>query len=437
MAENTELTTRETEILALIAEGKSNKEIAAELVISINTVKVHVSNIFQKIEVSSRTEATLYAIEQGIVQLDIATIQTTEETTPDISATPSGKHYNGPSNWLKKRWWIVLLGFVILFAIIQQNIPSLSFFTSAPSQNSFVDALNQNRLESVQPMPVSRVGFSSLINEGKIYTIGGKKGEDTLGFIESYLIDSDSWETLSEKPTPVSDIKAVFLRGAIYVPGGKLTDGSPTDILEVFIVNENKWENRASLPEKVSNYALATFEGQLFLFGGWNGSTETDKVFRYDPSLDEWFPCASMPTARKDASATVLGGEIFVIGGSNDEKEIASNESYHPSFAVDNGSEWEINDDLPFTCNFCSSNSLSDQMFVTGRDKIWQYSQGTQKWSEILLTEGQTLPSQVQSVISPDGYLFIFGGADAMNIPANVALKSRVVYTISIPNILN
>jgi len=65
--ENVPLSEREIEILQLVSQGKSNKEIAAELFISVNTVKVHLANIFTKIDVSSRTEATLYAIEHGIV----------------------------------------------------------------------------------------------------------------------------------------------------------------------------------------------------------------------------------------------------------------------------------------------------------------------------------------------------------------------------------
>jgi DNA-binding NarL/FixJ family response regulator len=52
------LTTRESEILDSIADGKSNKEIAEELFISINTVKFHVKKIYEKLEVSNSREAS-------------------------------------------------------------------------------------------------------------------------------------------------------------------------------------------------------------------------------------------------------------------------------------------------------------------------------------------------------------------------------------------
>jgi NarL family two-component system response regulator LiaR len=57
-------------VLRLLAEGKSNKEIGAELVIGIKTVKTHVSNVLSKLGVSSRTQAALHAVRIGLVSLD-------------------------------------------------------------------------------------------------------------------------------------------------------------------------------------------------------------------------------------------------------------------------------------------------------------------------------------------------------------------------------
>jgi DNA-binding NarL/FixJ family response regulator len=61
------LTSRETEVLQLLAEGKANKEIATELHISETTVKTHVSNILMKLGVNSRTQAAIYAARIGLV----------------------------------------------------------------------------------------------------------------------------------------------------------------------------------------------------------------------------------------------------------------------------------------------------------------------------------------------------------------------------------
>lgn len=64
------LTARETDVLNLLAHGKSNKEIAANLHVGETTVKTHVSNILMKWGVSSRTQAALYAVHAGIVPRD-------------------------------------------------------------------------------------------------------------------------------------------------------------------------------------------------------------------------------------------------------------------------------------------------------------------------------------------------------------------------------
>lgn len=61
------LTERETDVLRLIAEGKSNKEIAQILSIGEKTVKTHVSNILAKLNLASRTQAALYAARIGLV----------------------------------------------------------------------------------------------------------------------------------------------------------------------------------------------------------------------------------------------------------------------------------------------------------------------------------------------------------------------------------
>ena len=64
-----ELTKRELEILRLLGAGKTNKEIAVELHISERTARTHVSNILGKLDLTSRTQAALWAVRQGLVEL--------------------------------------------------------------------------------------------------------------------------------------------------------------------------------------------------------------------------------------------------------------------------------------------------------------------------------------------------------------------------------
>jgi DNA-binding NarL/FixJ family response regulator len=63
------LSARELEVLTLVAQSKSNKEIARELSISVRTVQNHLANIFRKLEINDRISAAIYAIEQGLAHV--------------------------------------------------------------------------------------------------------------------------------------------------------------------------------------------------------------------------------------------------------------------------------------------------------------------------------------------------------------------------------
>ncbi|MDN3017608.1 response regulator transcription factor [Paenibacillus sp. BSR1-1] len=63
-----DLTSRELEILLLMAQGKTNQEIADELFIALKTVKTHVSNILSKLDVQDRTQAVIYAFKHSLIK---------------------------------------------------------------------------------------------------------------------------------------------------------------------------------------------------------------------------------------------------------------------------------------------------------------------------------------------------------------------------------
>ena len=64
------LTGRETEVLRLLARGRSNREISSELFIEEKTTKAHVSSVLRKLGVKSRTQAALHAVRSGVVSLE-------------------------------------------------------------------------------------------------------------------------------------------------------------------------------------------------------------------------------------------------------------------------------------------------------------------------------------------------------------------------------
>ncbi len=67
LASQSDLTQRELDVLRCVSQGMSNKQIAQELTVSTTTIRTHVSNIMQKLNLKNRTQAALYALKNGLV----------------------------------------------------------------------------------------------------------------------------------------------------------------------------------------------------------------------------------------------------------------------------------------------------------------------------------------------------------------------------------
>jgi len=330
------LTERELEILRLVASGASNKQVARKLFISINTVKVHLRNIFAKLEVQSRTEATLWAIREGLV----------EDMIPPgggdgvaVIPAPQPIEIKGRLKWLLALAMVSLLLLVALLS--QMMVGSAKPYAGSPplAPEAAISTLSaqSQRWEARAPLPTPRAGLAVVAYRGHIYAIGGEASDGVTGAVEGYDVQTDGWTRLTDKPTPVSDVSAAVIGDKIYVPGGRATSGEVADAMEVYNPEGDAWEEKAPLPVALSAYALAAFEGKLYLFGGWDGSSYLDSVYEYDPERDLWTAKTGMPTARGFAGAAVADGKIYVIGGYDGQEDLAVNEEYDPS--KDNGLE--------------------------------------------------------------------------------------------------
>lgn len=330
-AEESILTERELEIVRAVATGATNLQIARDLMISVNTVKVHLKNIFAKLEIQSRTEVALYAVTQGWIEIDRPT-PAPEEPVSEVEA--AGRE---PIS-LGKRLFFV---FVTILAALLVLLPQAeSQPTSAPS-SEFVDvgsstdlggpALQLHRWTSMAPMPTARSRLAAVYDGDKVYAIGGDTVDGVTGVVEEYDPSTNSWRVRSSKPIPVHNVGAAVIGGRVYVPGGFTADGEVVADLEIYNPGDDSWARGASLPVPLCAYAITVVDDRLYVFGGWDGSGYVASTYEYDPDSDTWSQKSPMPTARGFAAAGVIEGKVYVVGGYDGRQEFATVEEYDPS----------------------------------------------------------------------------------------------------------
>jgi len=422
MLEETTLSEREIEILRLVATGLSNREIAQKLVISPNTVKVHLSNIFEKLGVASRTEATFYAIEQRIVDV------------------PGGESAALPAQpiWrelARKFLWVWVAMFILLALFLVTFSSNVLFPPLSPELLTTADVAE--RWQELAPLPEPRAGMAAAAYDGDIYAIAGEGPDGVSGSVFRYVTGEDTWEVLSDKPTPVTDVSAALIGEKLYVPGGRMADGTPTDILEIYDPRKDAWEMGAPLPQALSAYALADFEGLMYLFGGWDGEKALDTVWIYDPVADAWREGTPMPTARYDAGAAVAGEKIYVIGGWEGKSNYLVNESYNPQRDLGGEVSWKNDVSLPENLFVFGVQEIADFLFVIGENEtedqiIQHFNTQSENWNTVVDHSPHEIFSR-SGITVLGGDLVLLGGRNNNSLIQDSHWHYKAVYTISIP----
>ena len=333
------LSEREIEILRLVATGATNQQIARDLVISPNTVKVHLRNIFAKLDVESRTEAALYAVRQGWVEVERVTAE------GDRPVTPRQEAPFAPLPWSKR----------VLFTVATLTLLLLVFLPQIRRARDGTIALIADQLPGVRvpgprqiaeswttkaQMPTPRARFAQAACSGLVYIIAGVTASGPTGELEVYDPVADSWQRMATKPAPVSNVGAAALNGSIYVPGGCDATGTVTTTVEVYSPLEDSWEKGVPLPSPLSAYAIAEYDGDMYLFGGWDGADFVDTTYRYEPSSGEWTSLTPLPSPRAFAAAAVVSDTIYLVGGYDGEAEYSTCEAFSPRKEGTNESPW-------------------------------------------------------------------------------------------------
>jgi DNA-binding CsgD family transcriptional regulator len=338
--EQNPLSEREMEIVQLVATGATNQQIARDLVISVNTVKVHLRNIYTKLEVGSRTEATMLAVRQGWVEVPRAGEDAADEDvlggTQALSLPPVLPQLERwPRVPLAKRIALIVAMLVAMAALLvpQALYGGVNGRNPDPIGDVFptvTSGTSANRWRTGAQMPTPRTHLAVAAHNGLVYAIGGVSDDGATDQVEIYDPEADAWTSGSPKPTAAGYVSAVVVGDQIYVPGGIGVNVGPLKVLEVYDPGQDRWESRAPMPEPLGAYGLAVYEDQLYLFGGRRGQDYVASVYRYDPAADRWETLEPMEEERGLLGAAPLGERIYVVGGYDGENEFESCDAYDP-----------------------------------------------------------------------------------------------------------
>jgi DNA-binding CsgD family transcriptional regulator/N-acetylneuraminic acid mutarotase len=335
-----QLSERERQILEMVATGASNQQIARQLVISVNTVKVHMRNIFEKMDVQSRTEATMRAIQEGWVKVSEDTIKASEVTTLAPARTFLIANPQPPlARWQQ----VYLLGatllaltLVIIPLIPQQRAietPDLPVIYAQPPTPAPAPPINApSQWVSHEAMPTKRAGLGVVALNDKIFAMGGVRGNNqATRSVEIYDPITNSWSEGAAKPTATANISGVVVGDKIYVPGGCTNEGKAVAVLEIYDPEADNWDKGQPLPKARCAYGLVVVQDKLYLFGGWNGQAFEATVFNYSPKTDKWeIMKSTMPQPKGYVGATVLEGIIYVAGGYDGRDEFNQTYVFEP-----------------------------------------------------------------------------------------------------------
>ncbi|MGC9334822.1 MAG: Kelch repeat-containing protein, partial [Anaerolineae bacterium] len=337
--ESAPLSDREMELLRLLATGATNREIAQELYISVNTVKVHLRNIYGKLDVASRTEATMVAVREGWIVVPGTGEAGQGPEAGELAAVAAGGRpvERWPRISLARR---LSLAVASLLAVVALFLPQVLEGGANGDQNDPISGVfptvvagsNESRWRTRAQMPTPRTDLAVAVHGGQIYAIGGVSSDGVTDRVEIYDPVVDRWTTGASKPTPVGFVSAVAVGDKIYVPGGLDAGRVPQDVLEIYDPVADAWEDGAPMPKALGAYGLATLEGQIYLFGGRAGPARyVASVYRYDPQADAWEEMAPMVRPRGFVGAAPLGDKIYVVGGYDDVAEYDTCEAYDPA----------------------------------------------------------------------------------------------------------
>lgn len=459
------LSQRELEVLQCVAEGASNKEIAASLLISQNTVKVHLRNIFSKLGASSRTEATTTALQQRLINIaseDAAAFPSTAAVVPDspelplpASEEPEEQLEDEPTSPAETTsdlisvppaarpfsWRTAAATAVLTIAVVAALWFGFGQRALKPGPEATPELFQETRLGDSdwfqsRPLPLAVAHMAAAAVGVNVYQIGGETADGVVGTVNVFDTTTQSWRQAASKPTVVADASAAVLFGEIYVPGGRAADGTPTNVVEVYSPANDAWRAVTAIPQPIAG-GLAISDGSfLYLFGGWDESGFLDTNFVYDVGADSWRPLPSMPHPAAFAAGKAVTGQLYVVGGRNGEADLSSCNRFDTSTLT-----WSSCPDMLLPRSGAGAATVLNKLYVIGganeTDEILYsevYDPNTQTWQVVNTPELSEFSTWSDlGVASVEVRIFALGGKHGQTLTSDNVIYAPRVYKTFIP----
>jgi DNA-binding CsgD family transcriptional regulator/N-acetylneuraminic acid mutarotase len=358
------LSEREMEVARLLVTGATNGEIARVLVISPHTVKVHVRNVFDKLRVNSRTEASMLLVKRGWVAVEGVGVSgaegalASEEAVipmpaplPNLEATP-------------RPWQLGIVILALAMALVVLLLPA--WITTPKSTLGLLSDSGQTVLgrpvlnnlpyqwEVQVPLSQPRSRLAAVEVAGLIYAVGGE-GEDgtALDLVEIYDLEVGQWRQGAPLPAPRANLALTLSGDDLIVAGGSRLEGIAEnkpgveallyDDMARYNRSEDRWTTGGKLPMPLAGAALTAYEEMLYLMGGWNGRQMQDTVWRLplaqfaDATAEDWQVVTHLPHAVAWFGAVMVNDLLYVVGGYDGRQELADFATYNVTT-----NEWQI-----------------------------------------------------------------------------------------------
>lgn len=444
------LSERELDVLRGLAAGAGNKDIADDLSISPYTVKTHLRNIYTKLGVSTRTEATTVAMQQGLLMLPGTNALQGETTAPLVSneepnvvrpieTLPVDRAVPGFSRPVSSHRWRNLSLALLLLLLIGAGLVLVQWRANSPAVvNGPVfeeQPIGDTRWLAGRPLPVARSGQATTAIGLEIYLIGGTTEAGVTGDVSVYDSRERVWREAAEKPTAVTAAAADELFGEIYVTGGLRADGRPTDVVEAYSPSQNAWRRVAPLPQPIAGGLTVAEGGYLYVFGGRNSEGVINNAYVYDPAADSWRPLTGMPQPRAAAAGDSLTGRIYVVGGTDGTSEQATCFVYNPP-----DDSWDSCPDMLQPRAGAGATVLLNKLYVIGgtsdaapgsaHGELFDPNSGT--WTVLNLPPGST-PWLQPGVAHVENRIYATGGEQGGVVSDANLVFSPFVYQTFIP----